>query len=184
MNFTETKNKETYRYEWIPGYENMYKISEYGDVVSFVRKTPKFLKRFPVGKGYIAVTLKLAKGETKRLRHKIVANLVLQAFGPPKPSPLHKTHYKDGNVQNIHISNLEWRSKEEIMRETINRIKGSMKRKDKTTIIIVIPGRNEASRLFSHQIFPVDTGVPFNKGYLTFTDKGFEEWRNKNKLKL
>ena len=50
MNFTETKNKETYRYEWIPGYENMYKISEYGDVVSFVRKTPKFLKRFPVGK--------------------------------------------------------------------------------------------------------------------------------------
>jgi hypothetical protein len=34
--------------------------------------------------------------------------LVLDAFGPPKPTPAHECNHIDGDKLNNHISNLEW----------------------------------------------------------------------------
>jgi hypothetical protein len=38
-----------------------------------------------------------------------IAQLVLCAFGEPRPSEKHFSHHKDGNVMNDCIENLEWR---------------------------------------------------------------------------
>jgi hypothetical protein len=38
-----------------------------------------------------------------------IAQLVLCAFGQPRPSEKHFSHHKDGNILNDSIENLEWR---------------------------------------------------------------------------
>lgn len=54
--------------------------------------------------GYPTVSLRLAGKHTSRGVHQ----LVMQAFGPPKPSPKHIIRHRDGDSLNTHISNLRW----------------------------------------------------------------------------
>lgn len=54
--------------------------------------------------GYPAVSMKIGGKHRSRAVHQ----LVMEAFGPPKPSPKHIIRHRDGDSFNAHISNLRW----------------------------------------------------------------------------
>lgn len=54
--------------------------------------------------GYPTVSIKKDGKYTSRFVHQ----LVMQAFGPPRPSPKHIIRHKDGDAFNTHVLNLRW----------------------------------------------------------------------------
>ncbi len=90
------------RWKDIPGFENRYRVSDEGQVLCVV--DGRILASKPSSDGYVRVTFKRDK---KRYTF-YVHILVLQAFGPPKPTDEHETNHRDGVRHNNHISNLEW----------------------------------------------------------------------------
>lgn len=89
----------------IKGYENIYKVSNYGRVYSIKRK--KFLKLRKTQRGYIKVDLH-KNGNAKTYR---VHRLVAEAF-IPNPNNYPEVNHKDENKENNHVNNLEWCTKE------------------------------------------------------------------------
>lgn len=88
---------------WIKGYENKYKILPNGDIYSFVRnpKIGKLLSPRKSGSGYLMVTL---LGEQKYI-HQLVAEHYLIN---PNKRKYKLVIFKDGNPENVKISNLMW----------------------------------------------------------------------------
>ena len=85
----------------IPGYEGIYKISEYGDIYSI--KTGKFRKARIGTHGYYQIDL-YKNGECKWFRvHRLVALTYI-----PNPYNLPVVMHLDNNKTNNHISNLIW----------------------------------------------------------------------------
>jgi hypothetical protein len=146
---------------------------------------PKLLHTFKTKNGYIAINLyrKHARGDSYNAKHLyIVAHLILLTYGPPKPSPKHKVRYIDGDRTNISLSNLVWISKEEIMRTIINKIKKTMKRRERKQIIIVVDGQNNASDMIKDSVIKlIDKNEEKRKKrpYLVFSPEGYEEWKTK-----
>jgi len=166
-----------YTYEWIPGYVSIYKISQYGDIVSFTRTKPYIMKTFKTNNGYIAVNLMIPSNPYNLVRQRIVAYLVLETFGSPPPTNQHRVKYKDGDTTNIHISNLEWQSKSDIMRNNINKIKHKLVRRKPRPIVIFTEGRNHACKILNHGIgYNIDTFKPTNEGYYVFSPEAFFEF--------
>ena len=102
--------------KWKPvsGYENLYEVSNYGDVRSIERRLPrkdgiirhvpyKILKPFENHHGYLRVCL--AKNGTKKnyAIHRLVANAFVS-----NPSHFTQINHKDENIKNNCASNLEW----------------------------------------------------------------------------
>jgi hypothetical protein len=166
-----------YEFRWIPGYVNYYKISAYGDVASFTRNKPRIMKTFETANGYIAVNLMIPSNRDNKVRQKIVAPLVLETFGTPPPTSQYRVKYKDGDTTNIHISNLEWQSKEDIMRNNINKIKHMIVRRKPIPIVIFTEGRNHACKLLNHNIgYNIDSFKPSKEGYYIFSPDIFLEF--------
>ena len=104
--------------EWkdVVDYEGVYKISNYGVVISLDRYvlnngTPVIVKGrqiAPIHKkeGYLQYALSKSGRRKKYYAHRLVA----QAF-IPNPDNLPEVNHKDGNKANNHVSNLEWVSK-------------------------------------------------------------------------
>jgi hypothetical protein len=113
--------------EWrpIPGWQGVYSVTRDGRVWAhggkFHKKGADFGARWVAfvadRHGYKRVwlrdpiTLKAAKG-----RPYAVHQLVLLAWGPPRPSPEHFPNHRDFNPSNNHISNLEWATQRENIR--------------------------------------------------------------------
>jgi hypothetical protein len=88
------------------------------------------VRRCEPGKG-TKVGRVLKPGRTKkgyRLAHlfngndtafKYVHRLVLETFGPPRPSPKHGCNHIDGDKENNHIDNLEWATPGENSRHAV-----------------------------------------------------------------
>lgn len=88
----------------IVGYENLYQVSNLGNVVSFKHKKPKLLKPRKYSNGYLVVTL---SNYNKSLKDFYLHRLVGQAFLPnPKNYPV--INHKDENKLNNNVENLEW----------------------------------------------------------------------------
>ena len=85
----------------IKGYENLYQISNKGNVRSLL--TNKILIGGTDLQGYKIVTLR----KDKKNHTKTVHRLVAQAF-LPNPNKLPCVNHKDENKQNNVIDNLEW----------------------------------------------------------------------------
>ena len=64
-------------YEWVVGYENLYAISDKGDVYSY--RSHKYLKPHPNHKGYLMVDLYDEFGARKK---GVIHRLVAEAFIP------------------------------------------------------------------------------------------------------
>lgn len=93
----------------IPGYEGSYMITSFGDVISYKQHKPRTLSHKFSERGYHAVDLSDC-GVRKRYT---VAHLVAEAFVPnPDPENLTVVQFIDGNINNLHADNLEWRAKE------------------------------------------------------------------------
>lgn len=103
----------------IPGFEGIYSITADGRVWAHERKTkhnsaqgyqirkPKWLRSFPYG-NYLGVSLFDLSCSSDHGRLHYIHQLVIAAWGPPRPSPEHEVNHKDLNKLNNHIDNLEW----------------------------------------------------------------------------
>lgn len=86
----------------IKGYENLYQVSNFGNVKSFYNKS-HLLKLKPDKYGYISVTLVKEKKKKRKRVHRLVA----EAFIENTNNYLVINHI-DGNKQNNNVNNLEW----------------------------------------------------------------------------
>lgn len=103
----------TEKWKDIPGYQGLYRISNYGRVLLLEREwitarwltrhRPKRIAKQSASTNYYRVTL------TKNGKQKStdVHRLVAEAF-IPNPENKRTVNHKDGNKLNNHISNLEW----------------------------------------------------------------------------
>ena len=90
----------------IIGYENLYAVTEDGQVWSY--KSKKFLKPFDNGHGYLYVSL-LKNNQRKNCRvHRLVAEAFL-----PNPNNKPQVDHINRNRRQNNVSNLEWVSSSE-----------------------------------------------------------------------
>jgi len=100
----------------IAGYENLYEVSDFGNVRSLDRRIPAKIKHVTsrVIKGCVLVknkkktgyfTVDLCKDSTVKTTnvHRIVAETFI-----PKVAGKRYVNHKDGNKENNNVSNLEW----------------------------------------------------------------------------
>lgn len=98
----------------IIGYENYYKVSNYGNITSIDRlvknsdksyRKAKSTKLNPTnnGRGYLIVFLCKGDGRKNHYVHRLVATHFLD-----NPKKLGQVNHKDGDKTNNHFSNLEW----------------------------------------------------------------------------
>ena len=95
---------ETEIWKDVVGYENLYKVSNLGNVMSFWGKTPKLLKLKKDNSGYLRIELHICKRTRKCF---LVHRLVAQAF-LPNPNNYPVINHKDENPLNNNVNNLEW----------------------------------------------------------------------------
>lgn len=87
--------------QWKPidGYEEMYAVSDEGEVISFHKLKPR-----ENNGGYLCVILcKEGKKPKQFFIHRLVANAFL-----PNPNDLPQVNHKDKDRHNNRVSNLEW----------------------------------------------------------------------------
>ena len=99
----------------IKGYNGIYKVSNYGNVVSYVKNTPKALNGHVLPNGYRMIIINY-KGQIKKFfLHKLVATYFVD--NPNKYS--HICHI-DGNKLNNNYANLRWCTAEESKTHTVD----------------------------------------------------------------
>lgn len=89
----------------LPGYEGLYRISNYGQIESLPRQGSKggLMKGTVHKKGYLNVTLRKNGKQTTAKVHRLVAETFL-----PNPEQLPEVNHKDENKLNNRVDNLEW----------------------------------------------------------------------------
>jgi hypothetical protein len=80
-----------------------YKISNFGNVISFKNKAPKILKFADSGRGYKSVWLSNDTESKRKTIHRLVAENFIN-----NPYFLKEVNHIDGNKNNNTVSNLEW----------------------------------------------------------------------------
>lgn len=110
------------RWKVIPGIRDVYEVSDYGRIRSFLsntgnRKTiPRILKPMIHKSGYRMVNIR--EKEDGLVKKKRMAPLILTAFIGPCPKGLEAAHW-DGVKTNDKLSNLRWATKKENQHDKI-----------------------------------------------------------------
>lgn len=99
----------------VVGYEGIYKVSNFGNVMSFQPncKSAQCLTPFDNG-GYFRVTLIKNRKRTNHLVHRLVADAFI-----PNPENKEAVNHIDGCKTNNRVDNLEWVTKGENTRHAI-----------------------------------------------------------------
>ena len=92
----------------VVGYEGLYKISEYGEIL--ITKRNKLQKSYRHGRGYDRIGLTSQGLQRNHYVHRLVGDAFLE---PPKNVNQNQINHIDGNKNNNHFSNLEWTSPSE-----------------------------------------------------------------------
>lgn len=110
----------------VVGYENLYEVSNFGNVRSVERyvkytkwkkenqfqlRKQKLLKQVKMRNGYMRVEM----SDNGKHKLNLVHRLVAQAF-IPNPNNCSQINHKDGNKENNFVDNLEWCSCKENMK--------------------------------------------------------------------
>ncbi|TLX75213.1 hypothetical protein E9993_09940 [Labilibacter sediminis] len=116
--------------EWkaIPHTENKYQVSNYGRIKSFCYdlKNGKIVKPGNI-KGYKSINLRVEGQKKTLLIHKLVAELFIHKKKNNQDVVIHK----DWNKLNNHVSNLEWKSREESFLRAQEKLIKARKKKGK-----------------------------------------------------
>lgn len=96
-------------YEWkdIEGYEGLYQVSEYGDVMSIGYGKKRLLKAYKSSNDYLCVALHQNGTRKQCLVHRLVATAFCE-----RAEGFNIVNHLDENKLNNHYSNLEWCSYE------------------------------------------------------------------------
>ena len=114
-------------HEWrdVVGYEGLYKVSEYGDVLSLNYNhtgNKKLLKQNNDGRGYLQVDL-YKNGSSKKCKiHKIVATAFCEGA-----DYFSVVNHMDEDKTNNHYSNLEWCTSEYNTRYSLYKVEKRVK---------------------------------------------------------
>lgn len=95
-----------------------YLVSSSGDVYSTRQGYPLKLVARP-HKGYLHVQIKTGVGKATQ-RKVPVHQVVLFAYGPPRPSPLHGGRHLNGDATNNHSTNLAWGTQAQNIQDAID----------------------------------------------------------------
>ena len=89
----------------ISGYEGLYEVSNLGNVRSLKRANTngRVLKQGWRPNGYLIVSLSKNNRQKTKLTHRLVAEAFI-----PNPNRLSEVNHKDGNKENNCVDNLEW----------------------------------------------------------------------------
>lgn len=110
-------------YEYINGYDSLYKINRLGDIISIKTDIKEECKLNPyLVKGYPTVKLYINGRQTSKqlLIHRLVA---IQFIQNPENKP--QVNHIDGNKLNYNYKNLEWVTARENQTHMINKSKKS-----------------------------------------------------------
>lgn len=140
------------RWRWVPGYEDLYEVSDHGQV----RSVDRFVD-FPGGKIKFPGKLLKATNTDRRnpkpavvlskngvVKYTLIDNLVMQAFVGPCP-PGHKICHNDGNYANNHWRNLRYDTAENLIAD---RVKHGL---------ILLGSKNQATKLTEPQVKEIKT---------------------------
>lgn len=167
-------------YKEIPGYDGNYCISKDGDILSLRGFGVKRMKTSTLKTGYRTIGLYKEVGKPIL---KSVAFCILEAWDKPRPSIKHKAFYKDRNKENLHLDNLEWKTRSEIIKITRKEYekRPDAKYKKKRQIIAIFDGLEMAHSYLKTKLDDhIDTNLPNAKGVYIFTPEGYEKWKIEN----
>ena len=96
---------ETEIWKSVVGWEDLYEVSNFGNVRTLHYKKPYLMHPVLDAKGYRRVSF--TRVNSKKYKRFAVHRLVAQAF-IPNPDNLPEVNHKDENRQNNRVDNLEW----------------------------------------------------------------------------
>ena len=99
----------------IKGYEGKYKVSNFGNVKSLLKKKERILKKVNHPEGYYKVILYNNGKPQNKCIHRLVAESFIN-----NPENKSDVNHKDGNKHNNNVLNLEWNTRSENMKHAWN----------------------------------------------------------------
>ena len=99
----------------IVGYKNKYYVSNYGRIKSYYRKKPIILKQSVNSKGYLRVRLSINGKNKWHLVHRIVAKSFINNDNPVENNTV---HHLNRDRKDNKVSNLQWLSLKDNIRES------------------------------------------------------------------
>lgn len=147
----------------ILGYEGLYQISNYGNVMSLNYRRQGFAKQLTAKcSNTKRLWVELAKDGVRKpvLIHRLVAEAFI-----PNPNGYPQINHKDGNPQNNHVDNLEWCTQEYNIQHFYNHIPSDW-----------------FSRRKSTDKYSIRTHIPVEQ--LTLDGELVKRWNNTRQLRV
>jgi len=141
-------------WRWVVGYENLYKVSSLGRVMSCLFSKTKILKPWESSNNYLNVGL----SKNKKLTTRLVHNLVAEAFLEPCPGErgaragCWTVDHIDENCYNNRADNLRWLEHGENISRS-RKGKGNPSKLTKSQVILI------RQDIRPHRIIAADYGV-------------------------
>lgn len=148
----------------VKGYEGMYKVNAYGEILSMKKQPPMKLKPYIQRNGYMMIRLYLGNGSHKDYPvHRLVAIAFI-----PNPENKREVNHIDGNKANNKLDNLEWVTPKENVKHawenglTKNTMASMTKRAEEhcTPIIATDMKTGESKAFKSQRIACEELGLP------------------------
>lgn len=114
MTIDEINNKYKGTWEWIDNYENLYAVSDQGQILSLHRSNPNILKGSVSGMGYLSICLCVNSVHERFYIHRLVGEKFVE-----KNNDTDEINHINGNKKDNRAINLEWCTRRENLMHAI-----------------------------------------------------------------